>query len=157
ASAPRQLNFITIKMIGSGIDHWWIEIDGSESYGWWPVHQPTTTDEAALNTGLLGVPGELNGVTEHSRASATRDPHHGEAATESFHPYLIEPSGRHRTDDQIREEIRRFARSFRGDYRVIGGHNCHTFIQNLMRSVGLSRSADHMDVPMDAMSSIVEG
>jgi hypothetical protein len=69
--------------------------------------------------------------------TATTDPHHGESAPESFHPYTINRSN-NLGDDQIRQRIRDYANSFTGDYRILVGPNCHTFIQGMMRSVGLS-------------------
>src|ERR1035437_5551856 len=66
AGVPRTIPFVEMKR--NGIEyglrppfiydygHWWTEIDGSESYGWWPDHCPVTTKETFLGTG-----GELNG------------------------------------------------------------------------------------------------
>lgn len=34
ARTSRVLNFVTIKLRGRGVEHWWIELDGAESYGW---------------------------------------------------------------------------------------------------------------------------
>jgi hypothetical protein len=134
----RQLEFITIKLLGRGIEHWWIEIDGTESYGWWPTRAPSSSDDAAWNHGIVGVPGVLNAVGRSDLdGTATTDPHHGESAPESFHPYTVNRSNG-LSDDAIRQRIRNFANSFTGDYRVLIGPNCHTFIADMMESVGLT-------------------
>ena len=80
-TSTRMLSFITIKLKGRGIEHWWIEIDGLESYGWWPVRQPTSTGDAAWNHGVVGVPGELNAVSQPALGGTPiTDPHHGHSA-----------------------------------------------------------------------------
>jgi hypothetical protein len=132
------LDFITIKLIGRGIDHWWIEIDDSESYGWWPVRDAEDAGDAARNFGIAGVAGELNAVSRPALGGTrTRDPHHGDSASESFHPYTIDSSDTY-SDDEIKRKIRVFANAFSGDYRILFGPNCHTFITDMMRRVGLS-------------------
>lgn len=134
-----RLNFLTIKLLGYGIDHWWIEIDGSESYGWWPIRDATDAGDAAWSHGIMGVPGELNAVSRPTLGgTATLDPHHGDSAPHTFHPYTTASSDS-LTEDEIRQQIRAYARGFSGDYRIIGGPNCHTFISGLMSTVGLSR------------------
>src|SRR5215211_1052478 len=59
-SAPRALRFITVKRInprvGDTFGHWWIEMDGVESYGWWPARRPV-----GLRIFLFGTKGTLNG------------------------------------------------------------------------------------------------
>lgn len=58
---PRVLEFVTAKrsvaLAWRSYGHWWIEIDGTESYGWWPTRLPL----GAVHM-LRGVPGVLNGV-----------------------------------------------------------------------------------------------
>jgi hypothetical protein len=143
-----QLDFITIKLMGRGVEHWWIEIDEAESYGWWPVREPTSDSDAAWNYGVVGVPGELNAVSRPSMGgTATLDPHHGDSAPESFHPYTSDRSDS-LMDDEIRGQIRSFAHRFSGDYRIIGGPNCHTFISDLMQSVGLSMGRSGSSEPI---------
>jgi len=130
----RELKFVTIKRknISLGNEdkygHWWIEIDDSKSYGWWPKEQVGVIDT------LVGVEGELNGQTTYG-GTATRDPHHGDTADEEFHPLLVED----KEDDNVRQEIRNFARNYTGEWRwTFGwGQNCHTFQITLMRTVGL--------------------
>ena len=141
-ATTRPLPFITVKINGQWVDHWWIEISGSESYGWWPLNGNADT----FDLGFSGVTGELNAVgrqpgTSPHIGTATRDPWHGETPPEQFHPHTIGRSNS-LSDDEIRDAIRAFARGFSGDYRIVGGPNCHTFIQDMMRSVGLSREAN---------------
>lgn len=155
AASSRTFDFITIKLRGRGVEHWWIEIDDNESYGWWPVREATDAGDAAWNHGIVGVPGELNAVSRPSLGgSATRDPHHGHSAPETFHPYAIARSAGYSEDD-VRERIRRFARSFRGDYSIVAGPNCHTFIQGLMRSVGLSMGRTTGTDPVVPETSVI--
>ncbi len=69
---------------------------------------------------FLGVPGELN------RGQA-RDPHHGDPAEEEFHPLVSDDDSR--TDEEIEECLREFAKNYSGRWRwFLGwGQNCHTF------------------------------
>lgn len=140
----RHLNFLTIK-VRHEVGHWWIEIDGAESYGWWPTEGVRDRPEGfigdlqegadAFRIAVVGVEGELN--TPREGGTDTRDPHHGHTADEIIHPWTVN-SSTDLTDDEIREAIRRFARDYSGDYNWHIGPNCHTFIQEMMRSVGLS-------------------
>jgi hypothetical protein len=131
----RTLNFITMKrkhIALKGDDkygHWWTEIDGSESYGWWPKYPVSGLWET-----LTGVDGELNGITSFG-GTATTDPHHGDSASDTFHPKLTNS----KTDTQVKAEIRLFASSYSGEWRwTFGwGQNCHTFQKSLMSTVGL--------------------
>ena len=135
-SPSRMLNFIALKRKNISLlkgsedkyGHWWIEIDGIESYGWWPK-KPV----GVIGT-LVGVEGELNGQTTFG-GTATRDPHNGDDADEEFNPKLVNS----KTDEQVRQEIRTFATNYRGEWRwTFGwGQNCHTFQMALMKSVGL--------------------
>lgn len=111
--------------------HWWIEIGNprqrdSESYGWWPKH-PVTAGQT-----LLGTQGELNGQTSFG-GTETRDPHHGDFVDYSVHPLVA--SDDPRSDDEIVECLRAFAREFRGEWRwTMGwGQNCHSFQLQAMR------------------------
>jgi hypothetical protein len=134
----RQLEFVSIKLRGRGIEHWWVEIDGAESYGWWPTSAPATDWEAAWSHGIVGVPGILNATNRPQLGgTATRDPHHGHSAPETFHPYTVNRSNS-LSDDEIRQRIRSFARGFSGDYSIVLGPNCHSFISSMMGSIGLS-------------------
>ncbi len=132
---PRKLRFITMKRKHielSGSDkygHWWTEIDGKESYGWWPKYQ------VGFKGTMLGVEGELNGMTSFG-GTRTQDPHHGDSAPDTFHPVLKDPT---KTNAQVEAEIRTFASSYSGEWRwTFGfGQNCHTFQESLMDNVGL--------------------
>mgnify|MGYP003762067577 FL=1 len=124
--------------------HWWIEIDGTESYGWWPRLPFSGGPLSTLVDTLTGVPGELNGVTSFG-GTPTRDPHHGDAGDESFHPHQemrlmirkIRPklqygSGKgtpccSATEDQIKDCLRKFAGSYSGTWSYPWGQNCHSF------------------------------
>jgi hypothetical protein len=131
----RTLNFITMKrkhIALTGEDkygHWWTEVDGGESYGWWPKYSVSGLWET-----LTGVEGELNGITSFG-GTATKDPHHGDSANDDFHPELTNS----KTDTQVKSEIRSFASSYSGEWRwTFGwGQNCHTFQKSLMSKVGL--------------------
>lgn len=41
---PRLVTFIRVKrnlvVPGRSYGHWWLEVDGGESYGWWPDRMP---------------------------------------------------------------------------------------------------------------------
>ncbi|MEO7517378.1 MAG: hypothetical protein ABIY58_01330 [Acidimicrobiales bacterium] len=67
--------------------HWWVEIDGVESYGWWPATRPVSIPKA-----LRGVAGALNGVGGAGGPSPTVDPRHGDPADHAFHPAPAAPS-----------------------------------------------------------------
>jgi hypothetical protein len=135
ATAGRKLDFITMKRKHihlTGDDkygHWWTEIDGAKSYGWWPKNP------VGLKETLLGTEGELNGQTSFG-GTPTTDPHHGDSAEDSFHPVLTDGT---KTDAQVRTEIDSFASAYSGEWRwTFGwGQNCHTFQESLMSRVGL--------------------
>ena len=132
------LNFVTMKrrhinLLGDDkYGHWWTEIDGTESYGWWPKYRV-----AGLWETFNGVDGELNGVTSFGGTS-TKDAHHGDSAPETFHPLLTKPKANH---EQVRREIRNFANAYSGEWRWTAGagQNCHTFQKSLMKNVGLKK------------------
>ncbi len=125
-SGKREIKSITIKR--KNIDlfgddkygHWWFEIDKKESYGWWPK------GGVGLKETLGGTDGELNGQSNFG-GSATKDPHHGDKAEEDFHPVVS--CDDKRTDAQIKQCLRKFAKSYSGEWRWTfgGGQNCHTF------------------------------
>lgn len=124
------------KNIDLGADdkygHWWFEVDEDESYGWWPVKPVGISDT------FLGTDGELNGQTTF-RGSKIRDPHHGDDAEETFTP--IVPQDDTRTDDEIKDCLRRFAGSYSGSWRWTfgSGQNCHTFQEEAMKHCGLQK------------------
>ncbi|MCK9565822.1 MAG: hypothetical protein M0Q43_07225 [Methanothrix sp.] len=139
-----QINWITIKKIepspsvsGNGIQmdwgHYWIEMldeNGNiESYGWYP-----SSDTSSWGN-IVGAPGVLNG-------GGKTDPHQGDNAATEFHPILSNSL----TDQQVRESIRSFANSFGGNW-ALGTRDCHTFLKQLMKSVGLVEPADANPFP----------
>ncbi len=144
--APRVLAFIVVKRdsprFRDHYGHWWFEIDGVESYGWWADHCPFT-----LRDMIAGTRGTLNGVGGTCLGGTpTTDPRHGEESDHSFSPTLVVP----KTDCQVREEIRAFARSYRGAWgwqwwwskeRMT---DCHTFQDDLFEAIGLEEGAEHV-------------
>jgi hypothetical protein len=90
------LGFVTVKrniaLAWRSYGHWWIEVDGTESYGWWPTQLPL----GALDM-LRGVPGVLNGVGVDPDGVPTHHPNHGLTADHEFHPVLVAP----RTEDEV--------------------------------------------------------
>lgn len=134
APSSRPLPFITMKRKHidlTGADkygHWWTEMDGAESYGWWPK-RPVGFKET-----LLGTVGELNGITSFG-GSTRKDPHHGDTAEDEFKPALTNS----KSDAMVRSELRAFATGYSGEWRwTFGwGQNCHTFQESLMSTIGL--------------------
>lgn len=108
--------------------HWWVEI-GGESYGWWPKYPVDTTDT------LLGVDGELNGQTSFG-GTATRDPHHGDSAEDTFNPKLTSDC---KTCDDAVKCIKKFAKSYGGSWSWPWGQNCHSFQTSMMSSCNLTK------------------
>lgn len=138
--SPRILPFVTIKRdiarFRDTYGHWWIELDASESYGWWATRCPLR-----LRDVLLGTCGCVNGVgSTITTGTATSDPRHGEDADFSFHPLLLVD----KTDDEVRAEIRTIARHYDAPWgwpwwwlrhRMT---NCHTFQLDVFEAVGLT-------------------
>ncbi len=136
----RTLSWVTIKRNNPGFKdtygHWWLEIDGRESYAWWAVRCPLRLQDV-----LFGTQGVLNGLASPQLGgTATTDPRHGEIGDHTFHPWL--PSDG--SDEQVRADIRRFARSYAGRWgwqwwwRRQRMTNCHTFQDDLFAAVGLT-------------------
>lgn len=134
---PRTLAFMTVKRInprvGDTLGHWWIEMDGVESYGWWPARRPV-----GLRVFLFGTEGILNGgrVFADGRPSA-RDPHHRDAAQHEFQPRLLV----RKSDRQVRAEVRYFAARFGSEWRWSPRpttRDCRRFQLALFRAVGLA-------------------
>ncbi len=126
--------------------HWWLEFDG-ESYGWWPK------DPVGLAGTLGGVPGELNGQSSFG-GTATRDPHHGDSADETFHPKrrsgflslgkLKNGSAADEdcncvTVDEIKDCLREFAKQYSGNWSYPWGQNCHSFQKEALKSCCLKK------------------
>lgn len=113
--------------------HWWFEIDGAESYGWWPK------DHVGLKATLGGTEGELNGQSNFG-GSAKRDPHDGDGdADQEFHPVVALDDTR--TDEQIKTCLRDFANAYSGEWRWTfgAGQNCHTFQRAAMKHCKLQK------------------
>ena len=133
-SGARVVEFVTIKrnvpLAGRSYGHWWVEIDGKESYGWWPAHPLRLRDV------LWGTAGTLNGQGTALGGTPCRDPHHGQHADYEFHPVLLIHAA---TDEDIRDGIRRYASGFLGGWRwsTRPTVNCRLFQLALMDAVGL--------------------
>jgi hypothetical protein len=133
-AVPRVVAFITAKrnipLLGRSYGHWWIELDGIESYGWWPSAYPLT-----LRDVFGGTNGVLNGMDTTIDQIPIRDPNHGLPADYEFHPVLVVA----KTDDELRNDIRRFAREFAGPWRwsTKPTMNCRLFQLAMFDTVGL--------------------
>jgi hypothetical protein len=131
---PRVVEFVTAKrnaaLLGRSYGHWWIELDGLESYGWWPDATPLR-----LRDVFGGTTGVLNSITHPDGGHPTRDPNHGLTADYEFHPVLVADC----TDDALRGAIRCFARAFEGSWRwsIRPTMNCRLFQLALFDAVGL--------------------
>lgn len=139
--SPRVLEFVTVKRTNprfGRFGHWWIEVDGVESYGWWPGRCPLRVRDFLLDGG-----GTLNGTGGAcSGGSASRDPHHLDSAQHEFHPVLTI----RKSDRRVRSEIRSFASGFDGSWRWSSKpetDDCRTFQVRLMRAVGLAEPLEH--------------
>ena len=141
---PRRLPFVTVKRniprFRDSYGHWWIEVDGTESYGWWSMRCPLSILQV-----IVGTIGTLNGVGgDVAAGTSTTDPRHGEDADFAFHPLLLNS----KTDDEVRVEIRELAASYGGRWgwpwwwcrsRMT---NCHTFQLDLVAAIGLHEGTD---------------
>jgi hypothetical protein len=116
---------------GADYGHWWIDIDGTESYGWWP-----SVGVPGLRA-LMGVPGQLNGMLL-APGSPTRDLHHDDDGDEEFHPVVINGN----PAAVIKECIRTFAWGYSGGWSWPWGQNCHSFQEELMEHCGLTEHGD---------------
>lgn len=119
--------------------HWWTEINGNESYGWWPKYPVGAGFGGACNT-LGGVEGELNGQTSFG-GTPTRDPHHGTAADEQFNPKTDSDCDCDAPCKEAADCFRKFAQSYSGEWRwTLGwGQNCRTFQEDGMSQCHLRR------------------
>ena len=133
-AVPRVVEFLTVKrnaaLLGRSYGHWWVELDADESYGWWPGE-----DSLGIRQLLHGVPGVLNSFGVDPDATRIRDPNHGLPGDHEFHPVLVEPG----SDDELRDDIRRFARTFSGGWRwsTKPTMNCRLFQLAMFDAVGL--------------------
>jgi hypothetical protein len=130
----RTVEFVTVKRngfeLGRSYGHWWVELDATESYGWWPSICPVRFRHV-----IAGIPGVLNGVGVHPDGTATRDPYHGTVADHEFHPVLVAGLD----DDEVRHRIRTFSGEFAGDWKwsTRPTENCRTFQLALLAHAGL--------------------
>lgn len=130
---PRTLEFLRAKrnlpLTWRSYGHWWLEVDEGESYGWWP------TGSVGLFATIRGTAGVLNGLGSTAGGTETRDPHHGLASDHEFAPVLTVE----RSDDEVRQLIRRFATNFSGEWRwsTRPTMNCRLFQLALFDFVGL--------------------
>lgn len=139
--SPRVVPWVTVKRtntrLGRGYGHWWVELDGTQSYGWWPGRCPVRLGDV-----VFGTTGTLNGVGGSCPDGTERiDPHHGGKADYSFHPYLVLA----KTDEQLRADITGFARGYSGGWRwSVKGPHCRSFQLELLRAVGLAEGPEHL-------------
>ncbi len=116
--------------------HWWVEIGKKprieESYGWWPKYPV-----GSIKGLLLGVEGELNGVTSF-RGSSSHDPHENDIGDENFSPKLKRNS-RFRNTKEVADEIREFSARYSGKWSWPIGQNCHAFQVEMMKKTGLEK------------------
>lgn len=133
-AVPRVIEFVAVKrnvpLAGRSYGHWWVELDGEESYGWWPA-----VPSVGLVAAVRGIDGVLNGLGTVAGGSATRDPSHGLRADYEFSPVLVVP----RSDDEVRAAIRAFASAFTGEWRwsTRPTMNCRLFQLAMFDAVGL--------------------
>ena len=139
---PRVLPNVTVKRInprvGDTFGHWWIEVDGVESYGWWPNRCPIRVRDF-----LFGTSGGVNGLTGScAGGTSMTDPHHGERAQHAFHPTLVV----RKSDRRVRHELRTFAQAFAGEWRYSTkptSNDCRSFQVRLLQAVGLDEGPEH--------------
>ncbi|MGH9027629.1 MAG: hypothetical protein ACRDWD_16160 [Acidimicrobiia bacterium] len=142
-TVPRVLSYVSVKRInprvGDTFGHWWIEVDGTESYGWWPDRCPIR-----LRDFLFGTHGTVNGLRGTcAGGTTTTDPRHLQPATHTFHPTLLV----RKSDRRVRTDIRRFAQGFRGEWRWSTkptSNDCRSFQLRLFQAVGLEEGPTHV-------------
>ena len=144
-AVPRVLPFVVIKRIDARLPntwgHWWVEVDGRESYGWWPQPCPL-----ALHRVIIGSRGTLNGLGTSMEGTETRDPYHGDEPDHCFHPTLVVA----KSDDQVRRDIRTFAHAYVGGFRWGWWwlrqpyESCRTFQWGLFEAVGLVEEPEYL-------------
>lgn len=139
--APRLLPFVTIKRTNPRLGtygHWWVELDGVESYGWWPSRCPL-----GFRDFVRGGSGALNGTAGSCVGGGDwRDPHHLDPAEHEFHPLLTT----RKSDWRVRAQIRSFASRYNSGWRWSPKphtDDCRTFQLRLMDAVGLIEPPEH--------------
>ena len=137
--APRSLLYVKVKRNNTSwralYGHWWVELDDRESYGWWPAAVPLGVRDL-----MRGTEGVLNGVGLLGlKGSWSRDPNHGQPAVHAFHPVLVVT----KSDAQVRQEIRSFARGYCTRWRWHWSSRSHAgtcrgFQDDLFVAVGMA-------------------
>ncbi len=133
-ASPRVVDFVVAKrnlpLTWRSYGHWWIELDGEESFGWWPMR-----GSVGLPHLLRGTAGVLNGQDTTTDGTPSRDPNHGTLADYAFSPVLVVDC----SDEVLRERIRAFALAFTGEWRwsTRPTMNCRLFQLALFDAVGL--------------------
>ncbi len=129
--------------------HYWVEVGNlspdrlawapSRSYGWWPAKDPTVLRTLAITKPREGV---LNDGNE-------RDPHHGEAAKNTFHPVMEvdDDDTYEETRARVEQQMGAFAFNFKGtwNWRLGWGKNCHTFQQRMLDQLGMTKDEKNPD------------
>ncbi|CAD5370209.1 conserved hypothetical protein [Rubrivivax sp. A210] len=117
----------------SGIDygHWWVEIDDSESYGWWPA------SPVGLEGTLGGVQGVVN-MMEGAGGTSTRDPHHGDPGDEEFSPRVKNGKSAAFIKQSMRDFVAGFETNYGSVWRWPMKYNCHSFQEQMMSDTNLS-------------------
>jgi hypothetical protein len=107
--------------------HWWTELGGGESYGWWPSQGVGVIDT------IRGVPGALNGVPHFPSGTPTRDPHDGDPGDQQFSPVIDDC----RSDEELKDKIRTMARGYSGNWSWFFelGNHCHTFQKKAIKVI----------------------
>jgi hypothetical protein len=114
--------------------HHWMEIDGNESYGYWP-NLPLT----GLIETIKGVPGSVN-------RGEPEDPDHGSVGKEEFHPKIKGGAAKKDCDQKCAEKADCF-RQFAKDFPIktwsyparTSTANCHSFQREGMRKCDLEK------------------
>ncbi|MDQ0291827.1 hypothetical protein [Oligosphaera ethanolica] len=120
---------ISLKNGDDKYGHWWAELNGTESYGWWPDRYVNILDT------LTSVPGILNGrFPAPFGGTTTMDPHHGNTAEECIQTYIISHV---RTIAEVLADVRDFANGYSGTWSWPFGQNCHSFQNSMVNDVNL--------------------
>lgn len=109
--------------------HWWIEIFGTESYGWWPA------DHVGFFDTIFGTDGILNGGEIYGGTSTT-DRHQGDRS-DGVNAFQVYASSDHPSSYYI-QQIRNFASSYSGSWSWPFGQNCHSFQRSMISTLGFT-------------------
>ena len=105
--------------------HWWVELGPNESYGWW------ASKGVGLSETIFGVPGDLNGQSTFGGTS-TMDPHHGDRSKGVNVFKVILPRGK--TEEEIKQAIRDYAKNYSGNWSWPAGQDCHSFQESFIKN-----------------------